>query len=222
VIRGVFKIYVEQSAVLMPAAAVVFLITGLLSAALVSASPGLTLIALILSVVGSALFTGMIVELVAEVRAGRTTLSVGSLLRSVLPFAGRLIGVSVVAAICEGIGLVLFILPGLILLTIWSVYAPVVVLENAPGLSSLARSRELVRGNAWRVFAVILIMVLLIGVAGSAITVLAESGGAAVGLLVRVVIGVLIAPLSSLAAAVLYFELREAREGTPAGFGSGF
>jgi hypothetical protein len=150
VIRGVFKIYVEQSAVLMPAAAVVFLITGLLSAALVSASPGLTLIALILSVVGSALFTGIIVELVAEVRAGHSTLSVGYLLRSVLPFV-------------------------------------------------------------WR----------LIGVAGSAITVLAESGGAAVGLLVRVVVGVLIAPLSSLAAAVLYFELREAREGTPAGFESG-
>lgn len=211
-IRSVFQIYVEQSAVLMPAAAVVFLITGLLSTALLSASPGLALIALAFSVIGTSLFTGMIVELVAAVRAGGATLGVGALLRSILPYLGRLIGVSIVAAICEGIGLLLFIVPGLVLLTIWSVYAPVIVLENAAGLSALGRSRELVRGNGWRVFAVILTLVLLIGLAGSGITLAAESAGAAVGLVVRVVIGVLIAPLSSLAAAVLYFELRAAQE----------
>ena len=209
-IRSVFQIYVEQSAVLMPAAAVVFLITGLLATALLSASPGLALLALVFSALGTSIFTGMIVELVAEVRKGGAAISAGALLRSIRPYIGRLIGVSIVAAICEGIGLLLFIVPGLILLSIWSVYAPVIVLEDAPGLDSLGRSRELVRGNGWRVFAVILTLVLMIALAGSAITLAAESAGTAVGLVVRVVIGVLIAPLSSLAAAVLYFELREA------------
>ncbi|HLI31524.1 MAG TPA: hypothetical protein VKU89_02130 [Solirubrobacteraceae bacterium] len=209
-IRSVFQIYVEQSAVLMPAAAVVFLITGLLATALLSASPGLALLALVFSVLGTSIFTGMIVELVAEVRKGGAEVKLGALLRSIRSCIGRLIGVSIFATICEGFGLLLFIVPGLILLSIWSVYAPVIVLEDVPGLGSLGRSRELVRGNGWRVFTVILMLVLMVALAGSAITLAAESAGAAVGLVVRVVIGVLIAPLSSLAAAVLYFELRDA------------
>jgi hypothetical protein len=49
--------------------------------------------------------------------------------------------------------------------------------------------------------------VLIVFVSG-AIEVAAESAGTGVGIVVRVVIGVLTAPISALAAAVLYFELR--------------
>ena len=40
VIRRVFQIYVDQAPVLMPAAAVVFVFTGMLPALLLDASPG--------------------------------------------------------------------------------------------------------------------------------------------------------------------------------------
>ena len=140
----------------------------------------------------------------------------GQLLRAVWPVIGQLILVGVVAGIGIVVGLVLIIVPGLILITIWSVAAPVVVLERPGGLAALGRSRELVRGNGWNVFAVILLLVVLVSVVSFVIEGIANSAGTGVGLVVRVVVGILTAPISSLAAAVLYFELR----GAPAGGGT--
>jgi hypothetical protein len=133
---------------------------------------------------------------------------VGQLLRAVTPVLGQLILVGIVAGVAIVIGFILIIVPGLILITIWSVAAPVVVLERPGGLRALGRSRELVRGNGWHVFGVILVLGILVVVAGSALEVAADSAGTGVGIVVRVIVGVLTAPLSALAASVLYFELR--------------
>ena len=208
VIRRVFDIYVDQAAVLMPAAAAVFAVTGILATLLIAASPGLGLVSLLVSVVAITLFTGMVVELVADVQDGRRDATAGALLRAATPVFGKLVLVGVVAGIGIVIGLILFIVPGLILITIWSVAAPVVVLERPEGLGALARSRELVRGNGWQVFAVIFILFILVTIVAGAIEAGAESASAGVGLVVRVIVGILTAPLSALAAAVLYFELR--------------
>jgi hypothetical protein len=213
VIRRVFNIYVDQAPVLMPAAAVVFVFTGILSALLTAASPTLALIGLIISLVATTLFTGMVVELVADVQDGRRDSSPGQLLRAASPVLGQLILVGIVAGVAIVIGFVLFIVPGLVLLTIWAVFAPVIVLERPPGLGALRRSRELVHGNGWQVFGVICVLIILVVVISGVIEVAADSAGTGVGVVVRVIVGVLTAPLSSLAAAVLYFELRGARTG---------
>jgi ABC-type multidrug transport system fused ATPase/permease subunit len=207
VVRRVFEIYVDQAPVLMPAAAVVFVISGIVSVLLIAIAPGLVIVAVIVSLVANSLFTGMIVELVADVQDGRRDGSVGQLLRAVTPVLGQLILVAIVAGILTGIGFVLIIVPGLILLTIWSVAAPVVVLEHPGGLRALGRSRELVRGNGWQVFGVVLVLFILVAIVAGVIEVLAASAGTGVGIVARVIVGVLTAPLSSLAAAVLYFEL---------------
>jgi hypothetical protein len=85
VIRRVFEIYVDQASVLMPAAAVVFVITGILRQVLVAAGPGTALLAEIISLVAGMLFTGMVVELVADVQDGRRDATAGQLLRAVTP-----------------------------------------------------------------------------------------------------------------------------------------
>lgn len=209
VIRRTFAIYVDQAPVLMPTAAVVFVISGVFGILLIVASPALALLAFIVSVVATILYTGMIVELVADVRDGKRDASVNQLLRAVTPVLGQLILVAILAAVGEAIGFVLLIVPGLILLTIWSVAAPVVVLEHPGAIRALGRSRELVRGNGWQVFAVILLLVIGIGIVTEVIYVLASAAGTTVGLIVRVVLGILTAPISALAAAVLYFELHD-------------
>lgn len=216
IIRRTFQIYVDQASVLMPAAAVVFVISGILGVLLIAASKGLAFVALVITLVATTLFTGMVVELVADIQDGRRDASAGQLLRAVTPVLGQLILVGIVAGIGILIGFILIVIPGLILATLWSVAAPVVVLERPGGLRALGRSRELVRGNAWNVFAVILLLVILVGVVGSGIEVAADAAGNGVGLVVRVVVGILTAPISALAAAVLYFELRKAHGGGPA------
>jgi hypothetical protein len=218
VIRRVFRIYVDQVQVLMPAAAVVFACTGILTTVLVAASSSLALLALLIYVVATVLFTGMVVELVADLQDGRRHASARQLLRAAAPVAGQLILVGLVEAVGVVIGLLLVIVPGLVLLTIWSVSAPVVVLERPPGLAALGRSRELVRGNGWQVFAVIVLLFVVALVAPSALALAAESAGTAAGLVVRVVAGVLTVPLAALAEAVLYFDLRAVgSENTTAG-----
>jgi hypothetical protein len=144
------------------------------------------------------------------VQDGRRDASPGQLVRAVTPVLGRLILVALVAGIGIVIGLILIVVPGLILLTIWSVVAPVVVLERPAGLRALGRSRELVRGNGWQVFGVIATLDILIAIVAMIIESGADSAGTGVGIVVTVLIGVLAAPISALAAAVLYFELRGA------------
>lgn len=207
VIDRVFGIYRDQFSVLMPVSAVVFVVAGVLSDVLTAAAPGLFALAFLIDLVANALFTGMVVGLVADIQDGRRDASVGQLLRSVSPVLGKLILTGLVAAIGEGIGFILLVVPGLILVTIWAVFAPVVVLERPDGLGALGRSRELVRGNGWQVFAVVFFMFVLVGVLGGGLTVAAGLIGSGVGLVVRLIVSVLISPLASLAAAVLYFEL---------------
>jgi hypothetical protein len=208
VIRRVFDIYVDQAPVLLPASAVVFVITGIVTALLVAAAPGLAVVALVLSLVATYLFTGMVVELVADLQDGRRDHTAGQLLSAATPVLGQLILVAIVAGIGIVIGFVLIIVPGLILITIWSVAAPVVVLERPGVFAALGRSRELVRGNGWQVFGVIFVLFFLVLFISSGIEIAADAGGTAAALVARVVVGVLSAPLSALAAAVLYFELR--------------
>jgi hypothetical protein len=226
VIRRVFDIYVDQASVLMPAAAVVFVFTGIISGLLVAASASLALVAVIISLVAGTLFTGMVVELVADVQDGRRDASPGQLLRAATPVLGQLLLLGIVAGIGIVIGFVLIIVPGLFLLTIWFVAAPVVVLERPGVFAALGRSRKLVRGNGWQVFGVILVLYVLVGVISFIIEGIADSAGSGIGIVVRVVVGVLTAPLLALASSVLYFELRgsAATETAPVsagGLGSG-
>jgi len=212
VVRRVFDIYVEQAAVLMPAAAAVFVLTGIVTRLLILSNPGLAVVAVAIYFVTVTVFTGMVVSLVSDVQDGRRDASAGQLLRAATPVLGQLILVGVVAALGIVAGFILLVIPGLILLTFWFVAAPVVVVENPGVFPALRRSRLLVRGNGLRVFAVILILVVLVGVAGNIVVALAGAAGTGVGIVAWVIVGILTAPLSALAAAVLYYDLR-ARSG---------
>jgi hypothetical protein len=208
VISRTFQIYADQASVLLPAAAVVFVAVGVISALLVVLAPILSIVAFIVILVGTTLFTGMVVELVADVQDGRRDATVGQLIAAARPVVGKLILVGVVAGIATAIGFVLIIIPGLILITIWAVFAPVIVLERPPGLGALGRSRELVHGNGWQVFGVIVVLVIGVGIVSAIIEAIGASGGTAVAIVVRVIVQILVAPISALAASVLYFELR--------------
>jgi hypothetical protein len=208
VISRTFKIYADQASVLLPAAAVVFIGVGIVSALLVVIAPVLAILAFVVILVGTTLFTGMVVELVADVQDGRRDATVGQLLQAARPVIGKLILVGIVAGIGIAIGFILIIIPGLILITIWAVFAPVIVLERPAGLGALGRSRELVRGNGWQVFGVIVVLVIGVSIVSAIIGAIGDAGGTGVGIVVRVIIQILTAPISALAASVLYFELR--------------
>ncbi len=74
---------------------------------------------------------------------------------------GRLfpvIGITIVASIGAGLGIILLIVPGLMLMTMWWVAVPAAVIERTGVLDSLRRSAALTRGYRWRVFAIVVVI----------------------------------------------------------------
>jgi ABC-type multidrug transport system fused ATPase/permease subunit len=225
VFERIFEIYRDQFTLLIPAALVVFVPVAIISGLIYAGDVGI-LGALIVAAIGTIAtywFQGMVVEAARDILDGRRDHTVGSLASSALPVVWPLVLAGILAGLAIGIGLLLLIVPGLYLLTIWAVLAPVIVIERRDVMSAFGRSRELVRGNGWQVFGVIVVLFLLQLVVTGVIQAIANSvadsvvGFSVADLLVRL----LVAPLSALAAAVLFFELK-ALHGEPVlGTGAG-
>lgn len=209
VISRAFTIYRDNAAPLITAALIVFAVTAI--ANLVFDSGFLVIVASAISTVATVFYQGMVVRLVEDVRDGTLDASVGELFRSVAPVALTLFLLSLVVGIAVFFGFLLLIVPGLFLLTIWAVAAPAVVIEEKGVFAALGRSRELVRGNGWNVFGVIVILFVLVLGVGMIGGVIGAVGGDVVSVLVQLVATVLVAPVAAIAASVLFFALRDAR-----------
>ena len=204
VISRMWEIYRGQFAVLVGTAVILYAVQFVLYLLLGSAAAwalGVLFIALVF------LYEGMVVKLVQDVQDGRRDNSVADLIRSVEPVFWPLVGASILAGIGIGIGFILLIIPGLILLVIWAVVAPVIVLERPGVFAAFGRSRALVRGTGWNVFAVIVIVFLSVAVISSAAGLASDSLGSVGRALVQWVVNSALAPVTALSASVLYFAL---------------
>jgi hypothetical protein len=212
VVNETFSLYGRNAAPLLGSAIVVFVIVGPLSA-LVENSGGvlLALLAAVIRLAGFGLYAGFVVRLVQDARDGRRDLTLGDLLSSAAPAILPLIVFGILFAIGVAIGLALLIIPGLILLTFWSVGAPAIVVERAGPIAAFGRSWRLVRGDAWSVFATLVVVLLIVIAIGIGLAIIATpiSNGATV--VASIISNVITAPIFSVAVSVMYFELGGAR-----------
>ena len=103
----------------------------------------------------------------------------------------------------------LAIMPGLLLTVRWALVAPAVVIENQGPLKCLGRSNELVKGNGWRVFFLLLVTRALGSMTGILAHTLPNYGVVEVAM--RLVLGALGA-LGVVTLGVMFFELRRLKE----------
>ena len=157
---------------------------------------------------GDVLYAGVVAAVVIAVRTQHEG-SLRELLKG-LPVL-RLIAVDLLLGLVVVIGFLLLIVPGIVFITWFALVAPVVKVEHPPIRAAFRRSRELVRGHFWLVFAFVIPIVIV----AEALSGLAQSG--MVELLGEGFVGdwagaaladLLTAPLYALAVVVLYFELR--------------
>jgi hypothetical protein len=212
-----WRLYTKFFARFFIVAAIVFgvinLVNALLGWAIGTRSSVVVLVALIttvISLVGTFWLQGALVYAVDDVRDGRIDSSIGELFERVSPYLGTLIIAGILAGIGIAIGFVLLIVPGLILLTWWCLIAPVIVLEGKRVGQSFGRSRDLVRGHAWTVFGVVVIVGLLSLIASGVI----QSIFSFLNPFFRYWIGGTIAnaivdPFLAVALTLMYFHLRD-------------
>lgn len=207
VMRRTLTYYLRDVRVWLPGSAAVFGIAGIVSAILLALSPALIYVTFLISDVAVSLFTAISVGVVAQRERGRQDLRAGRLVRGLAPVMGQVFVVGVITGVGIFVGFALIVVPGLVLATIWCVAIPVVVEEGRRGFGALKRSRELVRGNGWRVFGVLLVFVVCVGLLTSGIGLVAATMSAAAGVVARVAFEIVAAPLAAFASAVLYFDL---------------
>ena len=214
----IFALYTRQFAVLIGAALAIYIPIGILSGLVVSSgSVALAVVLGVLSAIGQALYTGAVVESVEDMRDGRRDYSAVELLRGAVPYLFPLIVAGILYGLSIAVGLILLIVPGLLALTWFSLYAPAIVVEKRGIFDAFTRSRELVRGNGWRVFGVIVVAFLIQSVIQN---LLSQIGINADSVVLRVILsvvgGVITAPIMALAVSVVYFQLRDIERGVPA------
>jgi len=158
---------------------------------------------------------------VQDVRDGRVDLDLRGTLSAALPYVLPVAAASILAAIGIFIGFVLIIVPGLILLTFWSLIVPCIVLGGSSPLESFRQSWRTVRGFAWHVFGtyvlVFLIYIAVQVVLGLIFSVLPGSGRSFIA---DVVSGTLFTPFIAIVVTLIYYRLTAAHAGqvSPPGY----
>jgi hypothetical protein len=165
----------------------------------------------IVNLFGQAFYAGLAAAAVIEWRANRPLPGIVALLRSV-PL-GRLVLLDIVLTVGTAISFVLLVIPGLIFMAFFSISPALVKFEHQSVWGSMRRSRDLVRGNFWRVMATVVGTIVLTEVAASLIS--APFHGLAIVTFVDLAADGLLQPIEGLVIVVVALALLELRGEAP-------
>jgi hypothetical protein len=109
---------------------------------------------------------------------------------------------------------VLFLIPGIIVITMLYVAVPVCVVERLGPIKSMRRSAQLTKGNRWRVFGLWFATLLVGAMAKGMLQQIAlTAGGPRLGIAVILLWSAVYSAFSAVLAVVAYHDLRVAQEG---------
>jgi hypothetical protein len=216
VIGRAWEMYKAHWRHLVPIAFVVYLLISLLILLLGALGWLGALIGFVVSIAGIFWLQGALVLAVDDVRDGRADLSIRETLDRVTPHLATLVPAGILAGIAIAFGLVLLIVPGLFLMTIWLLIVPAIMLEDRGVSASFARSQDLVRGYGWSVFGVIVLTALIfigVGIVFAILDGVFDSPWISFAL--NVVLQTITAPFLALAWTITYYELRDLKGAEP-------
>ena len=202
----------------------VYLVVAVINALLSWALGGFgAFLGLIFSLAGMYLLQAALVKAVQDVRDGRVDLDLRATLSAAAPFIGAVAVASILASIGITIGIALIIVPGLVLLTFWSLIVPEIVIGGSGALESFSRSWRTVRGYAWHVFGtyIVVFLILIVGeIVLSAILFFLPGGFRS--FIADLVAGAVVTPFLAAVVSLIYYRLTTAHGQQPepgAGYG---
>jgi hypothetical protein len=166
------------------------------------------LLTLMASIAAGSLLQGGLVEIVRGLHVdGDDEPSLTAVLGRANDKLLRLAGLSVITGVGVGVGLCLFVVPGLVLLTWWAVAVPVAMTENVTPFEALGRSRAIVRGHGWTVLSILLAAGAVSLVVMLPFVLLAGGHGLFAWWIAMTVAGALVTPYLTHALTVVYYAL---------------
>lgn len=169
------------------------------------------LVAIITWVIGT-IVNGAVVKLASDtIEKGHASLreSLGISLSRL----ASLLGASIVSGLLAALGFLLFIVPGIILMAMFSLAVPVIIVEQKWCFESLGRSKKLVSKRWGKTFVLLLLIGIIFGIVGGGIGLLTTFLGAA-GTIVSSLVMALVMPIMPIAITLLYYSM-VARETAP-------
>jgi hypothetical protein len=181
----------------------------------------------ILNLFGMFLLQAALVKAVQDVRDGHVDLGLKGTVSAALPYVAPVALASVLASIGIVVGLAVFIVPGLILLTFWSLIVPWIVIGGAGPLVSFSRSWRTVSGYAWNVFVTFVLMFIIMFVVEVVLSLILLPLSLTVRSFISdVVAGTLVAPFIAAVVTLVYYRLTTVQETGPYGgttpYGGGY
>ena len=158
------------------------------------------------------LFVGQAVILYGAFQAMRgRPVVIGDAIRRSFARFWPIVGVSILVSLGIFVGLILFIIPGIILAARWAVALPACVVENIGPLAAMRRSAELTRGHRWKI---VIFAFAIIGVFAALRVVEAPEGlGQLILTAISVIVNGIVTAYFNVVAAVIYHDLRTVKEG---------
>jgi hypothetical protein len=144
--------------------------------------------------------------------------SLGAIVNRGMATIGPVVVIAILLSLVLGVGFLLLVVPGLFLLVAYAVVIPAAVVERAGIIGSFKRSWELTKGYRWPVLGIVLVLLLIvillglvIGALGGVVTV--ATGDVSALVIVNYVVSAISGALMSVVIAVIYHDLRVAKEG---------
>ncbi|MBV9094236.1 MAG: hypothetical protein JO132_10220 [Streptosporangiaceae bacterium] len=208
VLGEAWRMYRAHAWHLLAIAFVIYLAAAVLAALLALAGIVGVYLGSVIGIIAAFLLQAALVKAVQDVRDGRADLSIGETVSAAAPYLLPVAAASIMAGVAIAIGLMLVIVPGLYLITIWAVIVPAIVIEERGVFASFGRSRELVRGHGWHVFGTLVLVFLILvavdivlGVIFAALPHFLRGG------LSSIISGTLVAPFLALVVTLVYYRL---------------
>lgn len=177
----------------------------------------LSLLSIVITFLANSVIAGMTVLIVmqltlAPLRPVQLRQAFASLRKRWRPFFATSIRVGLRVLI----GFILLIIPGIVMMVRYTLYAPIVLLEGLQKKAAMKRARELVKRSRSTVIKVVLLQLLIpmiiTGIAGSVVRIGSqEKGSLAIKIYAHLLtlMNILIVPLISIMVAGLYMKLRQ-------------
>ncbi|CDX44080.1 conserved membrane hypothetical protein [Mesorhizobium sp. ORS 3359] len=172
----------------------------------------ITVIAGLISFVCALLLQSALVRATIEDLNGKRP-SFGDCIQIAIRFLLPTLAIGILVALGAGIGLMLLIVPGIILWLGWSMSVPVLIQERRGVFGSMSRSRALTKGSRWSLFGLFLILIIIAMIIQWGILLVLVLFGGIIAEIGAALVQTVVSMVLSIATAVSYVELRQAKEG---------